>query len=110
MTLRSRSSASRPRWPPTSTFSVCGESVLSDAGRLTTSRQFAGELDGFGERLGEGELRLEAAGRQVALIVELTRVGDPLVDQDQARPVVDQKLPQGVPRAGGVLVVLGDAS
>ena len=69
----------------------------------------AGELDGFCERLGEGELRLEAAGRQVALIVELTRVGDPLVDQDQARPVVDQKLPQGVARAGGVLVVLGDA-
>ena len=78
--------------------------------RETDDQQaIAGELDGFGERLGEGELRLEAAGRQVALIVELPRVGDPLVDQDQTRPVVDQQLPQGVARAGGAFVVLGDA-
>ena len=56
----------------------------------------AGQLRGFGERLGEGELRLEAAGRQVALVVKLARVGDPLVDQDQARPVVDEELSQDI--------------
>ena len=43
----------------------------------------AGQLRGFGQRLGEGELRLEAAGRQVALVVKLASVGNPLVDQDQ---------------------------
>ena len=51
----------------------------------------AGQLRGFGQRLGEGELGLEAAGRQVALVVKLARVGDPLVNQDQARPVLDEE-------------------
>ena len=41
--------------------------------------------------------------------MELARVGDPLVDQDQARPVLDEKLPQHVAGAGRVLVVSGDA-
>ena len=41
-TFRSRSSASRPLMPPTSTSSacVCGEPALSEAGSETTSRQF----------------------------------------------------------------------
>ena len=45
-TLRSRSSASRPRWPPTSTSSarVWGEPVVSEAGRLMTSRQLPASL------------------------------------------------------------------
>jgi hypothetical protein len=38
----------------------------------------------LGERLGEGELSLEAPGGQVALVVELAGVGDPFVDQDRA--------------------------
>ena len=69
----------------------------------------AGQLHRFGERLGEGELRLEAAGGEVALIVQLPRIGDPLVDQDQARPILDQELPQHVARARGALVILGEA-
>ena len=61
---------------------------MSDAGRLMTSRQFFAELGRLGQRLGEGEMGLEAASRQIALVVKLARIGDPLVDQDQARPVV----------------------
>ena len=59
----------------------------------------------LGQRLGEGELGLEAAGRQVALVVELARVGDPLVDQDQARPVLVEQLAQHVAGARRLLVV-----
>ena len=44
-------------------------------------------LHRLGERLGEGELGLEAARGQVAAVVELARVGHPLVDQHQARPM-----------------------
>lgn len=39
------------------------------------------QLGRFGQHLGEGELGLETAGRQSALVVELARVGDPLVHQ-----------------------------
>ena len=46
-----------------------------------------GDLHRLGERLREGELGLEAAGRQVASVVKLAGVGHPLVDQHQARPV-----------------------
>ena len=52
---------------------------MSEAGRLITSRQLLRELGRLGERLGEGELRLEAAGRQVALVVELARVEEPAI-------------------------------
>jgi len=38
---------------------------------------------------GQGELGLEAAGGQVALVVELARVGYPLVDQHEAREAAD---------------------
>ena len=47
-----------------------------------------GQLGRLGQHLREGELRLEAPRRQIALVVELARVGDPLVDQDQARRVL----------------------
>ncbi len=63
----------------------------------------------FGEHLGEGELRLEATRRQVALVMELARVGDPLVDQDQAWPVLGQELAQRVAGTGCTLVIRGDA-
>ena len=45
-TFRSRSSASRPRMPPTSTSSawVCGEPWVSDAGREITSKQLPAAL------------------------------------------------------------------
>ena len=46
----------------------------------------------LGQHLRERELRLEASGREIALVVELTRVRHPLVDQDEARPVLVKKL------------------
>ena len=67
------------------------------------------QLRRLGQHLGEGELRLEAARRQVALVVELARVGHPLVDQDQARPVLVEQLAQHVAGAGRLLVVGLDA-
>ena len=45
-------------------------------------------LDGLGERLRERELGVERAAVQVVAAVQLPRVGDPLVDQDQARRVL----------------------
>ena len=68
-----------------------------------------GELGRFGERLREGELRLESAGRQVALVVQLPHVGHPLVDQDQTGAVVVEERPQRITGVGGVGVVGGDA-
>ena len=47
-------------------------------------------LGRLGQRLSKGELSLEAAGRQITLFVQLPRVGDPLVDQYQARPGLDE--------------------
>ena len=78
---------------------------MSEAGRLITSRHCLRQLRRLGQRLGEGELRLEAAGRQVALVVQLARIGHPLVDQDQARAVVVEQLAQHVAGAGRLLVV-----
>src|SRR5208283_1826953 len=51
------------------------------------------------------ELRFEAAGRKVALVVELASVSHPLVDQDQTRAILVKQLPQNVTRAGCPLVV-----
>ena len=74
-------------------------------GQRDHQQAVARELGRLGQRLGEGELRLEAAGRQVALVVELARVGHPLVDQDQARPVLLEQLAQHVAGVRGLLVV-----
>ena len=41
--------------------------------------------------------------------MQLTCVGDPLVDQNQARTVLDEQLAQHVARARRLLIVLGDA-
>ena len=94
-------------------FDVVGLRVrrTGGVGRRQADHQqaIAGRLHRFGQRLREGELRLEAPGRQVALIVQLARVGDPLVDQDQARPVLDEKLLQHVAGARRALVVGRDA-
>ena len=45
-----------------------------------TSRQFLASFADSDRCLGEGELCLEAAGRKVALVVELPGVGHPFVD------------------------------
>ena len=86
-----------------------GRGIGVRGGKADDQHAVAGRLGRLGERLREGELGLEAAGRQVALIVELARVGDPLVDQDQTRSVLDEKLAQPVAGAGGMLVVSGHA-
>ena len=102
---RSRSSVSSPRWPPTLHFVGLRVRRTGGVRRRQADHQqaVAGRLHRFGQRLRERELRLEAARRQVAPTVELARVGDPLVDQDQARPVLDEKLPQDVAGAGRYL-------
>ena len=43
-----------------------------------------GEFGRFREHLGETELGLEASGGQVALVMQLAGVGNPLIDEDQA--------------------------
>ncbi|EXI71444.1 MAG: hypothetical protein AW07_03673 [Candidatus Accumulibacter sp. SK-11] len=63
------------------------------------------QLGRFRQHLRKAELRLEAAGRQVALVLELARVGDLLVDQDHAGAVIVEQLAQRVAGAGCLLVV-----
>ena len=50
-------------------------------GEADDEEAVAGQLGGLGEGLGEAELGLEGAGREIALVVELAGVGDPLVDR-----------------------------
>ncbi len=68
-----------------------------------------GELGRFGEGLGEGKLGFEVPGRKVALVVEAARVGDPLVDEDEAGSVFVEQLAQDIARVSGQFVVLGDS-
>ena len=68
-----------------------------------------GELGRLRERLGKGELGLEAPRGKVALIVELACVGHPLIDQDQAWPVLLEQLAQHVAWVRRPLVVGLDA-
>ena len=67
------------------------------------------QLGRFGEHLGEGELGLEAACRKVTLVVELTRIGHPLVDQDEAGAILLEQLAQRIAGAGRPFVVGVDA-
>ena len=62
-------------------------------------------FDRLGQRLGEGELGLEAARRQIGVVVKLARVGDPLVDQHQAGPILVEQHPERVTGIGRPLVV-----
>ena len=111
MTFRSRSSASRPA--SAADLDVVGLGV-GRAGRIRRrqadhEQAARGELGRLGQRLREGELRFEGAGRQVALVVQLPRVGHPLVDQDQTGAVVVEERPQRIAGIGGMGVVVGDA-
>ena len=74
-----------------------------------TSRQCLASFADFRQRLREGEMRLETARRQIGLFVELAGIGDPFVDQDQARPVLVHQLAQDVAGAGRLFVVGRDA-
>ena len=51
--------------------------------------------DDLGQRLGEGELRLEGTRRQLLVRDELPGVGHPFVDQDQRRRVLLDQRSQG---------------
>ncbi len=75
-------------------------------GMLTTSSGLLRGLGGFAERLGEGELGVEGAGRQVGLAVQLPGVGHPFVDQDQAGSVLVEQLFRVSPGLVARLVVL----
>jgi hypothetical protein len=57
--------------------------------------------------LGKSELRLKATSWQVALVVQLSCVGHPLVYEDQARSVFVEELSQHVAGACGLLVIRG---
>ena len=46
---------------------------------------------------------------KIALVVQLTRVRDPLVDQNQAWTVLDEQLAQHVARARRLLIIFRDA-
>ena len=61
-------------------------------------------LDDLRQRLRERELRVERPAGQVIAPVELPRVGDPLVDEDQARRVSGDQGPERVGRVGPGLV------
>ena len=88
---------------------MCGEPDGIRGGKADHEQAVLRRLRRLGQHLGEGELRLEAARRQVALVVELARIGDPLVDQDQARPILVEQLAQHVAGAGRLLIVGLDA-
>jgi len=68
-----------------------------------------GSLCRLGQGLGEDELGLGASGRMVALVVELSRVGNPFVDEDKAGAVLLHQLAQHVHGARRLLVVGLDA-
>ena len=53
-------------------------------------------------------MRVEGAGGQVLGAVELARVGDPLVDEDEAGAVLLEELLQGRARVGASTVGIGD--
>ena len=78
-------------------------------GQADHEQAVVGELGRFGQRLGEAELGLEAAGGKVALVVKLAGVGDPLVDEDQAGAVIVEELAQRIAGVRRLLVVGCDA-
>src|SRR5690606_37332139 len=61
------------------------------------------------QRLSKGEMSLEAAGREIALVMQLTRIGDPLVDQDERRSVLVEQIAQDITGARRLLVVRPNA-
>ena len=65
-------------------------------GQADHEQAVIGELGGFGQHLRKAELGLEAAGRKVALVVQLAGVGDPLVDEDQAGTEFLEELAQHI--------------
>src|SRR5690606_41860479 len=70
----------------------------------------SGELRGLSQRLREGEHCLEAAARKIALIVQLSGIGDPFIDEDQAGAVLDEKLAQHITGTRRLLVILRNRS
>src|SRR4051812_3541512 len=64
---------------------VCGDAPVSEAGKLTTRRQCFASLADSVSAWAECEVRFEAAGRKIALVMQLAGVGHPFVDQDQGR-------------------------
>ena len=62
----------------------------------------------FGQGLGKAEVGFKTAGWQVGVVVQLAGVGDPFVDQNEARPIFVHQFAEGVARVGGALVVLSN--
>ena len=78
---------------------------MSDAGRTDHEEAVRCRLGRFRQGQGERELCLEAAGRKVATVVELSRVGHPFVDQNHARNEGVEQAAKGVAGARPLLVV-----
>ena len=68
-----------------------------------------GEFGRFREYLGKTELGLEAAGGEVALVMQLASVGHPLVDEDQAVAVFIEEFQQCIAWTRRLFVVGRDA-
>ena len=59
---------------------------LDLGGRKRRHKQGAGAgLDRLRQGLNEAEIGVEGTGRQAVDLVDLAQIGDPFVDQDQAR-------------------------
>src|SRR5581483_2835112 len=65
-------------------------------------------LGRLAECLGKRELRLETSGRQVGCAMKLPGIGNPFVDEDQARSVLVEQFLERVAGIGGALIILLD--
>ena len=78
-------------------------------GQRGDQQRAGARLDRLGQRLHEGQVRVERAGRQPIDLVDLAQIGDPLVDQDQAgRALLEDRLEHVRAGRDALGVVLGD--
>ena len=83
--------------------------VAGFRGRDRDRQQHSGSArDGFGERLGERELVVEGAAREVVAAHQAAGVGHPFVDQDDGRCVPGEQCVQRLPGRRAVGVRLRD--
>ncbi len=77
-------------------------------GRRNTDHQQGvfGILRRFAEGLGKGELGIETAPCQVRIIVQLTGIGHPFIDQDQTGGIAVKQVGEGITGIGGGFVGL----
>ena len=72
-------------------------------------KRVACRLGGLGKGLGKGEMRFKTSARKIALVVELTRIRHPFIDQNQAGTVFVEKNTQHISGAGGFFIIRTDS-